>query len=95
MWRRGPSTSSLWRRTTTISLNYESALHRWNSVEVGPGRDIVAAWQAAAAVRGLPFGLSEHMGASFTWWGANKGGDEAGPYRGVPYDGADPAYEDL
>jgi alpha-L-fucosidase len=76
-------------------LNYDSALHRWNSVKVGPGRDIVAAWQAAAASRGLPFGLTEHLGASFTWWAASKGADEDGPYRGVPYDGADPAYEDL
>ena len=76
-------------------LNYDSALHRWNSVKVGPGRDIVAAWKAAADSRGLPFGLSEHLGASYTWWAASKGADKNGPYRGVPYDGADPAYEDL
>lgn len=76
-------------------LNYNSALHRWNSVKVGPGRDIVAAWRDAAVARGLPFGLSEHLGASFSWFATNKGADENGPYKGVPYDGSDPNYEDL
>jgi alpha-L-fucosidase len=76
-------------------LNYDSALHRWNSAKVGPGRDIVAAWRDAAVARGLRFGLSEHLGASFSWFATNKGADEAGPYKGVPYDGSDPNSEDL
>jgi alpha-L-fucosidase len=76
-------------------LNYDSALHRWNSAQVGPGRDIVAAWRDAAVARGLRFGLSEHLGASFSWFATNKGADENGPYKGVPYDGSDPSYEDL
>jgi len=76
-------------------LNYGSAVHRWNSAEVGPGRDIVAAWRSAAVARHLPFGLSEHLGASFSWWGVNKGADARGPYRGVPYDGTDPRFVDL
>lgn len=76
-------------------LNYDSPQHRWNSVNVGPGRDIVAAWRDAAAARGLRFGLSEHLGASFSWFATNKGADESGPYKGMPYDGSDPTYEDL
>jgi alpha-L-fucosidase len=76
-------------------LNYDSALHRWNSSQVGPGRDIVAAWRDAAVARGLRFGLSEHLGASFSWFATNKGADKNGPYQGVPYDGTDPSCEDL
>ncbi|WP_216853328.1 alpha-L-fucosidase [Phytoactinopolyspora halotolerans] len=76
-------------------LNYGSALHRWNSVNVGPGLDIVAAWRQAAVARGLPIGLSEHLGATFTWWAVNKGADSAGPYAGVPYDGTDPDHLDF
>lgn len=75
--------------------NWNSSHHRWNSVNMGPRRDIVGAWQAAARKRGLPYGFSEHIGASYTWYLPNKGADLHGPYAGVPYDGNDPAYEDL
>ena len=76
-------------------FNYNSALNRMNSVNVGPGKDIVGLWQAAAQKRGLPFGVSEHLGASFSWWRVNKGCDDWGPYQGIPYDGSDPAWQDF
>ena len=76
-------------------FNYDSALNRMNSVKVGPHRDIVGAWRDAAKKRGLPFGVTEHMGASFSWWRVNKGCDSYGPYKGVPYDGNDPAWRDF
>jgi alpha-L-fucosidase len=75
--------------------NWNSSQHRWNSVHVGPQKDIVALWQSAAQKAGLPFGFSEHMGATFSWYKPNKGADKAGPYAGIPYDGNDPAFEDL
>jgi alpha-L-fucosidase len=75
--------------------NWNSSHHRWNSVNMGPHKDIIALWQAAARKRGLPFGFSEHMGATFTWYKPTKGADKSGPYAGVPYDGNDPAYADL
>jgi alpha-L-fucosidase len=75
--------------------NWNSSQHRWNSVNFGPQKDIVALWQAAARKAGLPFGLSEHIGASFSWFVPNKRADRSGPFAGVPYDGGDPAYEDL
>jgi alpha-L-fucosidase len=68
---------------------------RWNAVQTGPKRDVVGDWQKAAKRRGLPFGVSEHLGASFTWLQVAKGADLAGPYAGVPYDGNDPQYQDL
>lgn len=76
-------------------FNYNSKIHRWNSVNMGPHKDIVALWKSAAVKRGLPFGLTEHMGATFSWWQVNKGCDREGPYTGVSYDGNDPAYEDF
>ena len=76
-------------------FNYDSKLNRMNSVNVGPGKDILALWKAAADKYGLRFGISEHLGASFAWWRVNKGCDKFGPYAGVPYDGNDPAWQDF
>ncbi|MBR5743123.1 MAG: alpha-L-fucosidase [Clostridia bacterium] len=76
-------------------FNYDSAVNRFNSVKVGPGKDICALWKAAADRRGMPFGLTEHLAASFSWWYVNKGADKTGPYAGVPYDGNDPEYRDF
>ena len=76
-------------------FNYPSALNRMNSQAVGPQKDIVGLWKAAAEKQGMPFGLTEHLGASFSWWRTNKGSDQYGPYKGVPYDGNDPAYRDF
>lgn len=76
-------------------FNYPSALNRMNSQNVGPHKDIVGLWKAAADRYGLPFGLTEHLGASFSWWRTNKGSDSYGPYKGVPYDGNDPVYRDF
>ena len=76
-------------------FNYDSAVNRFNSVKVGPGRDICAAWKKAADRHSLPFGLTEHLAASFSWWWVNKGADKTGPFAGVPYDGNDPAYRDF
>jgi len=76
-------------------FNYDSKIHRWNSVNMGPRQDIVARWKAAAVKRGLPFGLTEHLGATFSWFAWNKASDKEGPFAGIPYDGNDPAYEDF
>lgn len=74
---------------------WNSRNHRWNSVRMGPKRDIVAEWREAARGQGLKFGVSEHVWASYNWWTTNKGSDKDGPYAGVPYDGNDPATFDL
>ena len=74
---------------------WNSALHRWNAVNMGPKRDVVGEWQKAARKHGLHFGVSEHLGASFTWFQDSHKSDKDGPFAGVPYDGADPRFEDL
>jgi alpha-L-fucosidase len=74
---------------------WNSKYHRWNSVKIGPHKDIVGLWQQAAKKQGLRFGVSEHLAPSFDWWNPNKMSDKAGPLAGVPYDGIDPANWDL
>lgn len=76
-------------------FNYQSKVNRFNSVNIGPEKDICAMWKAAADECHMPFGLTEHLGASFSWWITNKGADSYGPYKGVPYDGNDPEYADF
>jgi len=74
---------------------WNSKFHTWNAVNMGPKRDVVGDWQKAARKLGLRFGVSEHMGASFTWFQPSHGADKTGPQAGVPYDGADPKFEEL
>jgi len=74
---------------------WNSTYHRWNAVNMGPKRDVVGEWQKAAKKYGLKFGVSEHLGASFTWFQTSHGSDKTGPKAGVPYDGANPQYQEL
>jgi alpha-L-fucosidase len=74
---------------------WNSPLHKWNAVNYGPHRDVVADWQKAAKENGLPFGVSEHLGASFSWFQDSHKADKTGPLAGVPYDGANSNYWDL
>src|SRR5664280_870275 len=74
---------------------WNSKLHKWNAVNMGPKRDVVGEWQKAAQKYGLRFGVSEHLGASFTWFQSSHRADKTGPKAGVPYDGANSDYWDL
>ena len=74
---------------------WKSQLHSWNAVNYGPHRDVVATWQKAAKENGLRFGVSEHLGASFTWFQDSHHADRTGPLAGVPYDGANSNNWDL
>jgi alpha-L-fucosidase len=74
---------------------WNSPLHKWNAVNYGPHRDVVGDWQKAAKSQGLPFGVSEHLGASFIWFQDSHKADKTGPLAGVPYDGVNSNYWDL
>jgi alpha-L-fucosidase len=75
---------------------WDSKLHpKWNSVNMGPKKDVVGLWQEAAKKEGLYFGVSEHLGASYTWYQQAHRSDLFGDKAGVPYDGANPEYWDL
>jgi alpha-L-fucosidase len=75
--------------------NFDSTHNPWNSTKVGPMKDICALWRTQAKRHGLPFGISEHLGASYTWLSSSHGADKEGPYAGVPYDGANPANQSI
>ncbi len=74
---------------------WNSKIHEWNSVKMGPHKDVVGLWQKAAKNQGLKFGVSEHLAASYTWFQPAHKADTAGQYKGVPYDGNDPKYVEL
>jgi alpha-L-fucosidase len=74
---------------------WNSRHNRWNSVNMGPRKDIVGLFREAALREGLRFGVSEHLAVSYHWFQTAHGADKEGPYKGVPYDGADPKYADL
>jgi alpha-L-fucosidase len=74
---------------------WDSKIHSWNSVDMGPKKDVVLLWQQAAKKQGMKFGVSEHLGASYTWFQSAHLADKAGPKAGIPYDGANPVYSDL
>jgi alpha-L-fucosidase len=74
---------------------WNSKIHKWNAVNMGPKKDVVGLWQKAAKKEGMRFGVSEHLGASYTWFQPSHGADKTGPLAGVPFDGANPEYQDL
>ncbi|MCI4589490.1 alpha-L-fucosidase [Sphingobium sp. BYY-5] len=74
---------------------WRSTHHRWNATAMGPKRDIVGDWQKAARANGLRFGVSEHLGASYSWWYPNHLYDQFWPKLGLAYDGANPEFSDL
>jgi alpha-L-fucosidase len=74
---------------------WNSAHTRWNSVGMGPRRDVVGEFAAAARHEGLRFAVSDHLWISYKWFSTSKGHDAAGPMAGVPYDGVQKEYADL
>ncbi len=65
---------------------YDSRYHAWNSVNVGPKRDIVGTWARIARERGLRFGVSNHSSHAWHWFQTAYGYDAEGPMAGVRYD---------
>ncbi|RXG26823.1 alpha-L-fucosidase [Leeuwenhoekiella palythoae] len=59
----------------------------WNSVKMGPKKDIIAGWEQAARKAGLPFALSVHAAHAWSWYEPSQRADKNGPLAGVPYDG--------
>ena len=66
--------------------NFDSAHHAWNSVRVGPKRDIAGTWAKAARAAGLRFGVSNHSAHAWHWWQTAYGYDAEGPMAGRRYD---------
>ena len=66
---------------------YDSKYQPWNSVSVGPKKDLIGGWAKAARDNGLRFGVSVHAARAWTWYEVAQGADKDGPLAGVPYDG--------
>ena len=66
---------------------WDSKYQPWNSMNMGPGRDILAEWEKAARRHGLYFGVSLHADHAWTWYEPSQRHDTEGPKAGIPYDG--------
>jgi alpha-L-fucosidase len=66
---------------------WDSKYQEWNSVRVGPKRDIVGTWAKAARAQGLRFGVSVHASHAWNWFSVSHGSDSSGTFAGIPYDG--------
>lgn len=67
---------------------YDSKYQPWNSVNVGPKKDIVGTWAKVARANGLRFGVSNHSSHAWHWLQPAYGHDVEGDLAGVPYDAA-------
>lgn len=67
---------------------YDSKHHAWNSINVGPKKDIVGTWAKVARDSGLRFGVSNHSAHAWHWFQVSYGYDAEGPNAGVRYDAA-------
>ena len=66
---------------------WDSKYQEWNSMAIGPHKDILAGWAAAAKKAHLPFGISFHADHAWIWYEPSRRFDLKGDMRGVKYDG--------
>lgn len=66
---------------------WDSKYQPWNSVNIGPKKDIIGGWAKAARKNGLYFGVSLHAAHAWLWYETAQRADKSGPYAGKPYDG--------
>ncbi len=67
---------------------WNSTYQPWNSVNIGPKKDLVGIWEETARRHGLRFGVTVHSARAWDWYEVAHGADATGPLKGVPYDGA-------
>ena len=73
--------------------NWNSKFQPWNSVNVGPHKDIIAGWAAAARKYGLYFGVSVHASHAWIWYEPSQDFDgklTKAEGKGKWWDGLDP-----
>jgi len=67
--------------------NWNSSYQAWNSVNIGPHRDIIGEFAKSSKKYGIPFGVSSHDDRYLHWWLTAFGADTSGVKKGVHYDG--------
>lgn len=65
---------------------FDSAHHEWNSLRVGPKRDVVGTWEKVARGAGLRFGVSNHISHAWHWYQPAYAYDPEGSRKGERYD---------
>jgi alpha-L-fucosidase len=66
---------------------WDSTYQPWNSVRVGPKKDIVGGWEKAVRAAGLKFAISSHGDRAWDWMQVSRNADPSGEFAGVWYDG--------
>jgi alpha-L-fucosidase len=68
--------------------NWNSRYQPWNSMKLGPKRDILGEWKSAARNQGMRFGVTFHHEYTWWWWQSAYRSDttDAQSKLGVPYD---------
>jgi alpha-L-fucosidase len=66
---------------------YDSKYQPWNSVNVGPHKDLIGGWATAARANGLRFAVSVHASHAWNWYEVAQRADPEGKYKDLPYDG--------
>ncbi len=66
---------------------WNSKYQPWNSVNIGPKRDLIGEWAKACKSDGMRFGVTFHHEYTWWWWQTAFGSDKEGEKKGIPYDG--------
>jgi alpha-L-fucosidase len=66
---------------------WNSKYQPWNSVNIGPKRDLLGEWAKACRADGMRFGVTFHHEYTWWWWQTAFGHDSTGVKKGIPYDG--------
>lgn len=66
---------------------WNSKFQPWNSVNIGPKRDLLREWADACHKYNMRYGVTFHHEYTWWWWQTAFSGDSKGEKAGVPYDG--------
>ncbi len=66
---------------------WNSRYQPWNSVNIGPKRDLLKEWVEACKKHQMRYGVAFHHEYTWWWWQTAFGSDKEGEYAGIPYDG--------
>ena len=66
---------------------WNSRYQPWNSVNVGPKRDLLREWTTACRKHNMRYGVTFHHEYTWWWWQTAFGADKTGSKAGIPYDG--------
>ncbi len=66
---------------------WNSRYQPWNSMNIGPKRDLLREWADACHKYGMRYGVTFHHEYTWWWWQTAFCSDKTGDKAGLPYDG--------